>query len=264
MKSFSRSHLKDLKKIVLKVGSGLLTHERGLNTTFFSRLAREVALLKQEGREVTLVSSGAIASGMQALGLTERPKELTRKQAVAALGQPLLMKEYARVLKKQDLHGAQMLLTRADLEDHDRWLMARHTVREILKMGLIPIINENDSVTVEEIRFGDNDQLSALVAELVGANLLIIMTDIDGLYDADPKKYTEAQRISCVPQITPEIMGLAGDTRSAKSTGGMITKLKAASLATQKGIATLIVDGKNPKILQSLFQGIDCGTLFLK
>lgn len=250
-------------RLVIKIGSGLVTQKGGLNLSFLNGLAREVALLRKRNIEVLLVSSGAIACGMDLLGLSRRPHELPKKQAVAALGQPQLINCYSQVFKKKKLRVGQILLTRGDLEDRHRFLTAKHAVAELLKLGVVPIFNENDTVAVEEIQVGDNDQLSAMVAHLMDAQLLVILTDTDGFFDKDPKIHKEAQRIPVVENVDDNILKLAQGTLSAKSTGGMITKLKAAGSAAMYGVPTWMGDGRDPRIISSLFKGVDAGSLFL-
>lgn len=258
-----RHIIKRVKRVVIKIGSGVLTNENGLSESFFSGLGSEVAKLHKKGIEVVIVSSGAIACGMNYLKLKRRPEALPKKQAVAAIGQPQLMNLYSRVFNRYKMTTAQMLLTRSDLENRDRSLNARHAVNELLREKVIPIINENDSVVVEEIKVGDNDQLSAMVAYLAEAQLLVILTDINGLFDKDPKRHQNAQRIPIVKKVADSHFGLAKDTSSQKSTGGMVTKLKAVAYARKQGIPTWIVNGKKPSILSEVFLGNDVGTLFL-
>ncbi len=252
-----------MKRIVIKVGSGILTNAVGLNAAYFRSLSKEIYQIQKKGIEVVLVSSGAIACGMSLMGLRKKPEMLAKKQACAAIGQPELMNLYSKVFGKYGVRTAQILLTRSDLENKNRKLNARQAINELLKESVIPIINENDSVAVEEIKVGDNDQLSAMVAELVHAKLLVILTDIDGLYDADPRKSKSAKRIPLVTKIDKKILSLAQDTKSQKSTGGMITKLKAAEYAGRYKIVTQIVDGRDPKILKDVLAGRNVGTLFV-
>ena len=200
---------------------------------------------------------------MGLVGLHRRPHLVAQKQAVAALGQPLLIQYYIRAFAKHGISVSQILLTRDDLENKHRFLTAKHALKELFRLKSVPVVNENDSVAVEEIKFGDNDQLSAMVAHLVEADLLVILTDTDGLHDRDPKRYHDAQRISVVPKVDKKAMGMAMDTLSAKSTGGMITKLKAAKMATRFGIPTLITRGNDPRIILEAIKGCDVGTLFL-
>lgn len=252
------------KRIVIKIGSGVVTDNHGLDQPFFIKLALTVKKLRSQGIQTVIVSSGAIACGMAKLRLKVRPAKIPQKQAVAAFGQPLLMQHYIEFFGKQKLRVSQMLLTKADLEDKGRFENARHAVNELFRMEVVPVVNENDSVAVEEIKFGDNDQLSARVAHLVKADLLIILTDVDGFYDGHPQKNKSVRRISFVEKIDAETFKAAGDTYSAKSTGGMTTKLKAAQIAGSYGIPTLVANGEDPQIIISALKGADVGTLFLK
>lgn len=251
------------KRIVVKIGSGIVTVAKGPRHNFFKKMSDVVSQLQKQGHEILLVSSGAIACGMDILKIKSKPKSLPKKQAVAAIGQPQLMGLYSTAFDKNRLKVAQILLTRDNIENSHQFLTARQTLNELLAGGHIPIINENDSVAVEEIKFGDNDQLSAMVAHLVKAHLLIILTDIDGLYDADPRTNQSARHIPVVEVIDDKLMALAKGTLSAKSTGGMLTKLKAAQIAAKHGIGTWIVRGENPEIIQDLLQGQAKGTYFV-
>ena len=251
------------KRIVVKIGSGIVTRAKGPRHTFFRDIAATIAHLQSQGHEIVLVSSGAIACGMDLLRLKVKPDKLSKKQAVAAIGQPRLMNLYSAAFAKKKLTVAQILLTRENIVNRNQFFTARHALNELLAVGHVPIINENDSVAVEEIKFGDNDQLSAMVAHLVHADTLIILTDIDGLYDADPKTHRDAARIPVVKSINAKLMGLAKGTRSAKSTGGMLTKLKAAQIATRYGIGTWIVKGEDPRVIASLVNGRAEGTYFV-
>lgn len=255
--------IKKTKRVVIKIGSGVLTAGDGLRLSFFSTVAKEVAQLKKEGIEVALVSSGAIACGMNQLKLSSRPQNIPQKQAVAAMGQPILMNDYSRAFRKRGLNVAQILLTRDDIDNHGRFLTAKHALKELFSYGAVPIINENDSVAVEEIKVGDNDQLSAQVAHLADADLLVIMTDIDGFHDKDPRLHPGAQRINLVHGVDDDALSRAGGTSSQKSTGGMLTKLLAARKAAEYKIPTWVVNGLDKKILQKIFSGKDVGTLFL-
>ena len=256
-KKIYREVVKKARRVVIKIGSGIL------RPSFYPTFASEIARLRKNGIEVVLVSSGAIACGMNLLKLRKRPRDVAEKQAVAAMGQPLLMRAYSEAFRKRKLNVAQILLTRDDLKNSRRFLNARHALAELFRYGVVPIVNENDSVAVEEIKVGDNDQLSALVAQLAQADMLIILTDTDGFHDKDPKKHSRALRISVVDAINPKMFGMARDTMNEKSTGGMVTKLKAAQIAAKNGIPTWIVNGKKSKGLDELFTGIDVGTLFL-
>lgn len=258
-----KSILEKSKRVVLKIGSGVLTSEDGIRPRFFSGIAREIKQLQEKGIEVILVSSGAIACGMAQQGLTKRPKEIDQKQAIAAIGQPFLMHHYHKSFSRYGLQVAQILITRDDLHNPHRFLTARHALYALIRRRVIPVVNENDTVAVEEIKFGDNDQLSAQIAHLVHADLLIILTDIDGLFDRDPKKFKDATRIPLVEKIDTKHLSYAGHTMNTRSVGGMITKLAAAKQAASYGIPTWILNGMNPKTISQLFSGKDLGTLFL-
>ena len=259
-----RDTLKDVKRIVIKIGSGVLTSDDGgLDSKIFKGLAREISLLNRNGYYPIIVSSGAIAAGMQKLGLVQRPKNIPQKQAAAAVGQSTLMWNYERSFAEYDQKVAQVLLTHDDLSNRQRYLNARNTLSTLSDYGIIPIINENDSVAVEEIKFGDNDNLSALTTNLVGADLLIILTDINGLYDEDPCQKEDARLISVVKEINHEIEKIAGDTTSPISIGGMITKVQAAKKAAILGVPTILANGKLDGIIDKIIIGEDVGTLFL-
>lgn len=258
-----RQIIRETKRCVIKIGSGILTDDAGVKKSFFPALTREIALLAEKGIEVVLVSSGAVACGMALLNWKKRPEKISEKQAAAALGQPLLMHHYSKAFEKKGLKAAQILLTREDLKNRHRYLTAKHAFTELFKAKAIPIVNENDSVAVEEIQVGDNDQLSALVAHLVDADLLLILTDIDGFYDSDPKTNPNAKRIPLVENVDAGMFASAQGTLSAKSVGGMVTKLKAASQAADYGVPTWLVSGDKPSILSRVFEAKPIGTLFL-
>ena len=256
--------IKDAKRIVLKVGSRLVAaKECGLNTERIDRFARELAALKAQDREILMVSSGAIACGIEKLGLKEYPKSLPLKQAAAAVGQSRLMWAYEKAFEKVGLKVAQVLLTRDDLTNRPRFLNARHTLTALLQFGVVPIINENDTVAVDEIRFGDNDSLAGMVAHLVDADLLVILSDVGGLYTEDPRHNPEATLIPLVTDVTADIERRAGGTSSFEGTGGMQTKVLAAKKAATYGVATAIVNGEHPGQLTALFHCHAVGTFFL-
>lgn len=255
--------LQKTKRLVIKVGSGLLTNETGPNLDYLKELTNLIDNFRQGGFECVLVSSGAVACGMATLRLAKKPTDIAKKQAVASVGQPILIKHYSDLFTSQGTLVGQVLLTRADLENRHRFLNARHALAELLKDKILPIVNENDSVAVEEIQFGDNDQLSAMVAHLVDADLLLILTDIDGLYDVNPKKSKNAKRLSVVEKIEQSHLDSAEGTSTIQGTGGMITKLKAAQQAALYGIATWILDGKTISLADKVRSGADIGTLFL-
>ncbi|NQU10933.1 glutamate 5-kinase [bacterium] len=245
------------QRLVIKLGTGLLTDNANrLDEAKIAALADQVARLRADGREVAVVSSGAIAAGMAVLGLTRRPKQLAELQACAAIGQGKLMALYDEVFGRHGVHAGQVLLTHDDLKNRTRHLNARNTLLNLLERGIIPIINENDTVSVEEIKFGDNDRLAALAATLIDADLLVILSHVAGLLEAD-------QVVPLVPEITPAIVRLAGGTTRVTSVGGMISKIDAARIVTRAGIAMIIASGEQPDMLDRLRSGEDLGTLFV-
>lgn len=254
----------NFKRLVVKVGTSSLTHPDGLlHRERMSRLAGELAALWREGREVILVTSGAVGAGMGRLGLSERPRTLPEKQALAAVGQGLLMHTYGELFAAYGQVVAQVLLTGDDLADRGRYLNARHTFATLLQYRVLPIVNENDTVAVEEIRLGDNDTLSALVAGLVDADLLIILSDTAGLFTGDPRSDAGARPIPVVREITPALERLAGGA-GALGTGGMATKLAAARLAMEAGIPLALASSEEPGVLERLVRGEgDGATWFL-
>lgn len=247
---------------VVKVGSSLVTNEgRGLDTEAISRWATQVAALRRLGRRVILVSSGAIAEGMQRLGWSRRPRAMHELQAAAAVGQMGLVQCYESCFREHGLHTAQVLLTHADLADRQRYLNARSTLRTLLDMGVIPVINENDTVVTDEIKLGDNDTLGALVTNLVEADVLVILTDQAGLYDSDPRRNPGARLIAKADALDPQLERAAGGTGSAIAKGGMLTKVQAARRAARSGAHTVIASGREPDVLVRLAQGEAIGTL---
>ncbi|MBI5788076.1 MAG: glutamate 5-kinase [Candidatus Schekmanbacteria bacterium] len=253
-----------IKRLVVKVGSNLLASvENGLNLETIEHLALELSGLWQQGYEVLLVSSGATLAGMQSLGLSEKPKTIPARQAAAAIGQSRLMWVYEQSFKKHNQMVAQVLLTQDDLSSRHRFLNARNTLDTLLSYKVLPIINENDTVAVEELKVGDNDNLSALVTSLCEADLLVILSDIDGLYTADPYLNADACLIPLVDCVTSEIEKLASGSKDSQSTGGMITKLQAAGKAASFGVPTIITSGRIPNVLTRIMQGEELGTLFL-
>jgi glutamate 5-kinase len=256
----SREQLAQAKRIVVKVGSNLLTGGgKALDPVFFAKLAGELHGLRKAGYQVALVTSGAVAAGVHALGIA-KPREIPRKQAAAAVGQSKLMHAYEEVFGALGVRVAQVLITGDDLGHRHRFLNARNTVTALFELDVVPIFNENDTVVVEEIKVGDNDNLSALVASMIEADLLVILSDVAGLYDADPRHDPQAKRFSVVPEITDEIEKFAGDAGSLQGTGGMITKLQAARKAGASGIPTLIAAGLEADVLKRLLSGEDLGT----
>ncbi len=256
--------LADVKKVVIKVGTSSLTHENGLlNIDKIEKLVRAVAHVQNTGYEVVLVSSGAIGAGLGRLKLSERPSTIPEKQAVAAVGQVALIHLYQKLFFEYGKNIGQLLLTRGDFADRRRFLNGRNACFELIRKGVIPIINENDAVATEEIKVGDNDTLSALVATLIDADLLIILSDIEGLYTADPRRDPEATLIPLVTEIDAGIKKMAAGAGSKLGTGGMATKISAAEIATSKGVKMLIANGEDPHILVDIMEGLQAGTLFI-
>jgi glutamate 5-kinase len=250
---------------VVKIGTNLLTDSGGINSSYIEEVSSQVAGLIEENRQVLLVSSGAIGLGAGELGITSRITDIQLRQACAAIGQPLLMYRYRSAFARHGLIIAQVLLTREVFNNRRSYLNLRNSVERLLELGSVPIFNENDSISTDEIgtAFGDNDRLSALVASKVDADLLVLLSDIDGLYDSDPKENPQAVRIGRVEEVDDRIMSYAGSAGSEFSTGGMATKLKAARIAAAAGCATLLAHGREERILARLLAGEDIGTLFL-
>jgi len=249
-------------RLVVKVGSTLVTNEgRGLDHDAVGRWASQIAALAQAGKAVILVSSGAIAEGMQRLGWSTRPRAIHDLQAAAAVGQMGLVQAYERAFARFGLHTAQVLLTHEDLADRRRYLNARTTLTTLLGLGVIPVINENDTVTTDEIRFGDNDTLGALVTNLVEADVLVLLTDQQGLYTADPRKDANATLVRTARAGDPELERMAGASGSALGRGGMLTKVLAAKRAARSGATTIIASGREPDVLSRLAGGEALGTM---
>ncbi len=255
-------YLKDVYRLVVKVGSAVITAEQGLSRLVIENLSAELSRFHRQGYEVILVSSGAIACGRKKLGLPPRDFSLNEKQALAATGQASLIQAWEETLEKYAQKVAQILLTRTDLEDRKRYLLARNTLQTLLRWGVIPIINENDTVAVEEIQFGDNDLLAAMVVGLVEADLLVCLSDVDALYARDPREDPQAPRISFVEEINEEIEKMAGKRPGRFGRGGMVSKLRAAKMVTSLGVPMVIAPGREPLILERIFAGEDVGTFF--
>jgi glutamate 5-kinase len=250
------------KTLVVKVGSSLVTDEgRGLDAAAIARWAAQIARLRELGRHTILVSSGAIAEGMQRLRWTKRPSAMHELQAAAAVGQMGLVQGYESCFRSHGLHTAQVLLTHADMADRQRYLNARSTLRTLLRLGVIPVINENDTVVTDEIKFGDNDTLAALVTNLVEADALIILTDQAGLYEVDPRKHADARLVQEAEAADPRLEAMAGGTGTSLARGGMLTKVLAARRAARSGAHTVIASGREPDVLVRLAQGERIGTL---
>ncbi len=256
---------KKLKRIVVKVGSSTLSFPNGrINLQRIEHLAGVLSGIQQEGYELVLVSSGAIAVGGGLLGLQKKPTGLPGKQALAAVGQAELMKMYQRFFEPYRQTVAQVLLTKDGLQEENKRLNARNTLNRLLEMKIIPVVNENDTVSTHGIQFGNNDILAAYVAELIRADLVIILSDIDGLYTADPRKNPEAQLIETITDLTPRIRNMAGESGNAFGTGGMAVKLDAARICMDAGIDMVITNGRNPGIIAELLQGKKVGTRFVR
>ena len=257
----SRSVIAAARRLVVKVGSSLVTNDgRGLDHARLALWAEQITALNRQGKEVVLVSSGAIAEGMQRLGWNKRPHALNELQAAAAVGQMGLIEAYERCFRGHGLHTAQILLTHADMADRERYLNARSTLRTLLELKVIPIINENDTVTTDEIKVGDNDTLGALVANLIEADALIILTDQQGLFTADPRKDPGASLVQEARAGDMELERMAGGAGSGVGTGGMLTKILAAKRAARSGADTVIASGREEKVLERLAAGELIGT----
>ncbi len=260
----SREALHRARKVIVKIGSSLLTAGgEGLDHAALTHWADQIAALWDEGRQTLLVSSGAVAEGMARLGWRRRPQQLNLLQAAAAVGQAGLVQAYESQFRRHGRRSAQILLTHEDLSHRQRYLNARSTLTTLLEYGVVPIVNENDTVVIDEIRFGDNDTLAALVANLIEADLLVILTDQPGLFDRDPRDDPGARLIESAPVGDPRLDRVAGGSRSGLGRGGMITKIRAARLAARSGTATVIVDGKAPNVLQRVLAGEELGTFLI-
>ncbi|MDR3087588.1 MAG: glutamate 5-kinase [Azoarcus sp.] len=257
-----RANIHETRRLVVKVGSALVTNNgEGLDHTVFGNWAGQIAALRRSGREIALVSSGAIAAGMQKLGWNKRPREMHQLQAAAAVGQMRLIEAYEKAFTSHGLAAAQILLTHDDLADRHRYLNARSTLIALLELGVIPIINENDTVVTDEIKFGDNDTLGALVANLIEADLLIILTDQQGLYTADPRRDASATLVSEGEAEDIRFETMAGGAGTGIAKGGMLTKVVAARRAARGGSHTCIASGREPDVLLRLITGEPLGTL---
>ncbi|MDQ6992259.1 MAG: glutamate 5-kinase [Mariprofundus sp.] len=260
----SRGALSDAKRVVVKIGSSLLTDgEEGVRQDVIDRLVDELVVIMQGGRDIVVVTSGSVSLGRVQLGWLKRELTVHEKQAAAAVGQPILMRAYSESFARHQRSVAQLLLTKDDLSHRRRYLNASNTSETLFSVGVVPIVNENDTVVVKEIKFGDNDNLGALVSLVVEGDLLVMMTDVDGLYDANPFHHSDAQRISEVTHVDEEHEAMAGDVDSCFGTGGMGSKLAAARVATKAGVAAAIISGKKEGSLTRLLNGDDEGTLFL-
>ena len=259
-----KSYLRKVKRVVIKIGSSVLTNEHGgINEGIFDLIAAEISKIKTSGLEVILVSSGAIAAGMKKLNIDKKPDDIVMKQALAACGQNTLMGIYENSFSKNGQLTAQVLLTHAGFSDRKRFITARKTVFKLLKMGIIPVINENDAVANEEIMVGDNDNLAALVISLIEGDLLILLTNIDGLFSGDPNKNKDVQLLSLIKEVNGDIEKYAGKTYGNTTTGGMVTKIQAVKSAAAFGVPTIIANGLRPSNISKIINGEDIGTFFL-
>ncbi len=252
------------RRVVIKVGSAVLTNEQGLDLAVIDNLAAELSFLWSTGREVILVTSGAVAAGRQRLGIARRAgEELRIKQALAAMGQGLLMQAYEQAFDRHGQRVAQVLLTHSDLSRRERYLNVRNTIQTLFEFGVLPIINENDTVSVEELRFGDNDTLGALITNMIGADMYIMLTDVDGLYTANPADDPDARPVYTVARIDSRVEEMAGHTCSRLGTGGMRSKIRSAKMVAACGGSSFIGPGRKKEILKELFSGDLVGTFFL-
>ncbi|MCE5241795.1 MAG: glutamate 5-kinase [Syntrophobacteraceae bacterium] len=253
------------RRLVIKVGSAVLTGPKGLDRVMVHRLSDQIAELRGRNGDVrvSVVSSGAVACGVRKIGLSERPRAIPQKQAAAAVGQSVLMEAWEAAFDKYDLMVAQVLLTGEDLAHRHRYLNARNTLETLMDWGILPVINENDTVAVEEIKFGDNDQLSAMIAGLIGADLVVCLTDTDGLYDCDPRTNPQARLIPVVRRVDSKLLACAAPEPGSVGTGGMLSKIAAARKCLSSGIPMVIAPGKERDILLRLFDGEPLGTVFL-
>ncbi len=261
----SRLHYLDqARRVVIKVGSAVLTQKKGMNIEVIENLVRDIAILQSSGKEIILVSSGAVAAGKQKMQqMAEKDITLPEKQALAAIGQSQLMHIYDSLFLKYNKNIAQILLTHADLAHRERYLNFKNTIITLLKMGVIPVINENDTVSTEELQFGDNDNLGALVTNLIGGDIFVCLTDVDCLYTANPAEDDSAKPVRTVIEVTSEVENMAGHSKSILGTGGMHSKILAAKKVASGGGASCIGPGKKPEILKDIFAGEMHGTFFL-
>jgi len=260
MRDFSKA-----KRIVVKIGTNIMTKDGGIDAAYVRRIARQINSLLATGRQVVIITSGAIGMGSDQLQLAGKVKDTKMRQACAAIGQPLLMAEYRKSFARYGITVAQVLLTAEVLNNRKTYLNLRNSIETLLKLGVVPILNENDSVSTDEIgsAFGDNDKLSALVASKIDADLLIMLSDIDALYDKDPRKFTDAKPIHAVFEITPEIARIAGGKGSTYGTGGMKTKLEAAKIASSAGCRIVLANGRLSNVVERIIAGKEIGTVFM-
>lgn len=258
-----KKYLKNIKKIVIKIGSSSLTSKAGgLDKVGMKRFVNEVSSLIKRGMEVIIVTSGAIAAGLESLNIKKKPEDITFLQAAASIGQVELMRLYSNLFLKSGLKIGQILLTHEDTTRREQYLNIKNTIKNLIGLNIVPVINENDSVAVDEIKFGDNDQLAALVAILAESDILIILTDIDGMYDKNPRIYSDAKLISYIDKINEDIEKAAGGIGSTYGIGGMESKIKAAKICSFSGIKTIIANSRRKNILNKIIAGEDVGTFF--
>ncbi|WP_371371513.1 glutamate 5-kinase [Sporomusa aerivorans] len=260
----TRENLSDAQRIVVKVGTSTLTHATGkLNLLRIEKLARELSDLANQGKQIILVSSGAVSAGMERLGLKTKPKTIPEKQAAAAVGQGILLHIYEKIFGEYGQIVAQVLLTRADSVNRKRYTNSRNTLMALLNQGVIPIINENDAVSIDELKIGDNDTLSAMVASIIDADLLIILSDVEGVFTANPQSDPDATLLSEITDITPAVEALAGGPGTLQGTGGMYTKIQAAKIAVNSGVTMVIASGAQDGIVRDVLAGNKLGTIFI-
>lgn len=253
--------LKNVKKIVLKLGTKvILTHNQDIEKERINQLISEIVHFQKNGYTFVIVSSGAVGLGMSALGLTKRPKDIKSIQALAAIGQNILMQKWHKLFKKHDINIGQILLTYDVIEDRKRFLNTRNCFNTLFDYNVIPIVNENDSVSIEELKFGDNDTLSSFASQMIDADLQILFTDTDGVYNKNPQKHKDAKKLEIIEEINSDILSLVEDKNNDLSTGGMTSKLKAAKISSDNGTAVIITDGCNPR-LKDILEGKNIGTL---
>ncbi|MBI5592755.1 MAG: glutamate 5-kinase [Deltaproteobacteria bacterium] len=263
MKTDRKTSFDNAKRVIVKVGSNVLTEDSGLDLNVVRSISRQICRLIDRGLEVILVTSGAMSAGLRKIGLSKRPDEIPKRQAVSAVGQASLIMEYENAFERYGNKVAQILLTSDDLNNRKRYLNARNTLYTLLSWQVVPIINENDTVTIESIKFGDNDNLAAMIALLMDADILIILSDIDGLYAKDPRSNPDAELIPTVTTFKKSLEKVAGDNPGSLGTGGMLSKIKAAKKVTAAGVPMVIANGNVPDILEKLFDGEPFGTFFV-
>jgi len=263
-KKETKDNTKTLKRIVVKIGTSvLLDSSKKISIDMIENIAEQIRVVQKKGIKPLIVTSGAIACGMELMGITKKPKEIEKRQALASIGQVLLMKMYMEVFSRKGIKVGQILLTHEDIASKEKCLNVMNTLNALVNLNIVPIINENDTISFKEIRFGDNDNLSALIAQIANADLLLLLSDVDGLYEKDPKRYPDAKIIRVVEKIDKNIEKTASGTRSEKSIGGMVSKIEAAKKAGYYGIPTRVVRGDIKDIIPRIINGEEVGTLFL-